>query len=71
MAMTARMELRHRSPARAGDLLKVEARCVKESRRIADIEGHISTAGRTVAEASARFVKVGDFDPEAVFLQAP
>ena len=67
MAMTARMEVRYRSPGRAGDLLKVEACCVKDTRKIANIDGRISASGRTIAEASARFVKVGDFDPRSVF----
>jgi acyl-coenzyme A thioesterase PaaI-like protein len=63
MGMTGRMEIRYRSPARAGDLLLVEARTVTENRRIADLEATISVGERLVADANARFVKVGLVDP--------
>lgn len=67
MGMTARMELRYRSPAHAGETLSVVARCMSENRKIADIEGRVLAGDRTVAEASARFVKVGTIDPDTLF----
>jgi uncharacterized protein (TIGR00369 family) len=66
MGMTARMEIRYRSPARAGALLQVEARTVSENRRIADLEATITSGERVVAEANARFVIVGPIDPATI-----
>jgi uncharacterized protein (TIGR00369 family) len=71
MGMTGRMEIRYRSPARAGEVLSVEARCVRETSKIADIEAEIAAGGRVVAAASARFVKVGTIDPISLFRPAP
>jgi uncharacterized protein (TIGR00369 family) len=71
MGMTGRMEIRYRSPAHAGELLSVKAHCVRETRKIADIEAEISADGRPVAAASARFVKVGTIDPDSLFRLAP
>ena len=67
MGMTGRMQVRYRKPAQAGDCLHVEARCVHENGKIADIEGTISVGERIVAEASARFMKLGPIDPDTLF----
>ena len=71
MGMTGRMEVRYRSPAHAGESLSIKARCVRETKKIADIEAEISASGRPVAAASARFVKVGTIDPDSLFRPAP
>lgn len=67
MGMTARMEIRYRSPARAGDPLEIEARCVRRTRALAEIDAHISLHGERVAEARGRFIVVGTIDAETLF----
>lgn len=71
MGMTARMEIRYRSPARAGDALEIEARCVRRSRALAEIDAHICLDRQTVAEAHGRFMVVGTIDPATLFRGQP
>jgi acyl-coenzyme A thioesterase PaaI-like protein len=66
MGMTARMEIRYRRRVVPGDLLTVEAWVNSESRRIADIQGRIRRENATVAEAKARFMKLGPLEPSAL-----
>jgi uncharacterized protein (TIGR00369 family) len=62
MGVTARLEVRYRTPAHVGEELHIEATTTDENRRIADIAARITAGERVVAEASARFVKVGELD---------
>jgi acyl-coenzyme A thioesterase PaaI-like protein len=64
--VTARLELRYRVPVRQGDRLVIEARIVRSTRRIADVEGTIRRDGRIVAEASGRFMKLGVLEREDI-----
>jgi acyl-coenzyme A thioesterase PaaI-like protein len=59
MGVTARMELRYRAPVRQDDRLLIEARMVRDTSRITDIEGAILRDGETVVQASGRFMKLG------------
>jgi uncharacterized protein (TIGR00369 family) len=70
MAVTARMEVRYRSSAQAGEEIVVTARSVSDNRRITDIEAEITAPDRVIAQASARFMKLGPLDP-ALLLRAP
>ena len=67
MGMTGRMEIRYRSPARAGKLLQIEARTISENRRVAERRRHDQRrGGQLVAEANARIVIVGPIDPATI-----
>jgi acyl-coenzyme A thioesterase PaaI-like protein len=57
--LTARMEVRYRRPALAGDTLTLVARKVSEVRRIVDVEAQLLKDYTVLAEASGRFMKVG------------
>lgn len=58
--VTARLDVRYRAPARAGDRLRVEARVVRAVRRVMDTEAVVYRGDEILAEATARFLKVGD-----------
>ncbi|MGH2449065.1 MAG: PaaI family thioesterase [Chloroflexota bacterium] len=60
--LTARMEVRFRAPARKGEPLLVEAQPVRDTSRVMDIESRITAGGSVVAEATARFMKVGTLE---------
>lgn len=64
--VTARLEVRYRKPARAGDELVVEARAVREGRRITDLESVLRRGDEVVAEASARFMRMGALTRESL-----
>jgi uncharacterized protein (TIGR00369 family) len=65
-AVTARMEVRFRASAQAGDLLQVEARVVRDTRRAADVEARILRGTDVIAESNGRFMKLGPIDPAMV-----
>lgn len=58
-AVTARFEVRYRRPAQAGDDLMVEARMVKDGRKVSDVEAVLLRGSEVLAEASGRFMKLG------------
>jgi uncharacterized protein (TIGR00369 family) len=62
--VTARMNLRYRAPAHAGDALRVESRVVRNSARVADLEGRILRGDTVIVESEARFMKLGELNPE-------
>ncbi|MGH2444310.1 MAG: PaaI family thioesterase, partial [Chloroflexota bacterium] len=59
-AMTARMDIRYRRPVRSNERLTVEAQLVRNAPKIADVRGAVLRDGAVVAEATGRFVKVGE-----------
>jgi uncharacterized protein (TIGR00369 family) len=58
-AVTAKMEIRYRAAVKKGDVLHVDAKVVRDTRRLVDIDGRIRRKGEVVAEASSRFLKLG------------
>jgi acyl-coenzyme A thioesterase PaaI-like protein len=65
-AVTARMELRYKNTAREGDHLLVEARTLRDSRRLVDIVGRVLRGDATLVEARGRFVKLGPLEVSAL-----
>lgn len=65
-AVTARMEVRYRAAAHAGEELTVEARITSENRKIADVEARILRGQQVMAEAAGRFMKLGPIDPALI-----
>jgi acyl-coenzyme A thioesterase PaaI-like protein len=61
-AVTAKMEIRYRAPVKKGQNLEVEAAVSRDHRRLVDINARITREGETVAEASSRFLKLGELD---------
>lgn len=61
-AVTARMTVSFRQPARIGALMRVEARVIGTRRQIVDAEAKIIEvdSGAIVAEAEGRFMRVTD-----------
>lgn len=57
--VTAKMEIRYRAPIRQGDVLDVEAKITKDTRRLVDVACRIVREGQVVVEASGRFIKLG------------
>lgn len=68
--VTGRMGIRFRRAARANDRLRVEARLVRETEKIADVEGHLWRGSALVAEADARFLKLGPVTTELLLAPA-
>jgi len=66
MAVTARMELRYRRAARAGDELRVNARIVRDSNRLVDVEGRILRDSVVLVEAAGRFMRLAPISPGTV-----
>lgn len=64
--VTARLEVRYRAPAREGDELCVEARLVRDDRRLADVEARVLRGATLIAEGKGRFAKVGPLRPEDI-----
>lgn len=57
--VTARLDVRFRTAAHAGDCLRVEARIARQVRQIVDTQATVFRGEEVVAEATARFLKTG------------
>ncbi len=68
--VTGRMGIRYRRAARASDRLRIEARLVRETHRIADVESRLWRGSVLLAEADARFLKLGPVTPESLLAPA-
>lgn len=68
--VTARLELRYRAPAQEGDDLCVEARVIRDARRLADVEARVLRGETVIAEGSGRFAKLGLLRAEDLFRAA-
>lgn len=55
---TARSEVRYRAPVATGTALRLEAWCLRQRKRVVDLQGQIvdERSGEVVAEAEARFM---------------
>lgn len=66
MGVTVRMEIRYRRQVAPGDRVTVEAWMTSETSRLMDVRGQVCRGDELVAEASARFMKLGPLEPEAL-----
>lgn len=64
--VTAKMEVRYRAPIHKSDTLQVEARMIRNTRRLAELHGLIRRDGEPVVEAEGIFVKLGPLDRQTV-----